>query len=107
MPSPRSAGHQSNAFRLGRVFATEPIKQLLGFLGGFGVTNGGVCKWHVGATPFFVFRVAPNVAPIYPQMSIDSAVSYWTQTNKKASNYAGFWTLLELLGCSNGGGQGT
>ena len=24
MPSPRSAGHPSNAFRLGRVFATEP-----------------------------------------------------------------------------------
>ncbi len=24
MPSPRSADHQSNAFRLGRVFATEP-----------------------------------------------------------------------------------
>ncbi len=30
MPSPRSAGHPSNAFRLGRVFATEPLIAIIG-----------------------------------------------------------------------------
>ena len=29
MPSPRSAGHPSNAFRLGRVFATERVPRAL------------------------------------------------------------------------------
>ncbi len=29
MPSPRSAGHPSNAFRLDRVFATEPTASLI------------------------------------------------------------------------------
>ena len=28
MPSPRSAGHQSNVFRLGLAFATEPHRRI-------------------------------------------------------------------------------
>src|SRR5271155_2167380 len=48
---------------------------------------------------------APIIAPRCPQMSMDAASRRRITSNRKASIYAGFWTLLELLGSNFGGAE--